>query len=65
MKLLKDLIYGIRLKEVIGNTHIAIEQVTSDSRAVRKNSLFVAIRGTQRPQIHPTTHRTRRCCHRL
>jgi len=46
MKLLKDLIYGIRLKEVIGNTHIAIEQVTSDSRAVRKNSLFVAIRGT-------------------
>jgi len=47
MKLLKDLIYGIRLKEVIGNTHVAIEYVTSDSRSVRKNSLFVAIRGTQ------------------
>lgn len=46
MKLLKDLIYGIRLKDVTGTTHVAVEHVTADSRAVRKHSLFVAISGT-------------------
>ena len=47
MKLLKDLIYGVRLKDVVGSTQIAIEHVCYDSRQVRKNALFVAIRGTQ------------------
>ncbi len=46
MKLLKDILFGLRLREVLGSTHVAIDGVTSDSRAVRKASLFVAIRGT-------------------
>ena len=47
MKLLKDLLYGVRLNEVVGNTQIAISNVCYDSREVTDNSLFVAIHGTQ------------------
>lgn len=47
MKLLKDLIYGVRLKEVIGSTQIAIESICYDSRKSSKNALFVAVPGTQ------------------
>lgn len=47
MKLLKDLIYGIRLKEVIGSTQIAVEHICYDSRKSAKNALFIAVPGTQ------------------
>lgn len=47
MKLLKDILYGVRIVEVDGSTNIAIEVITADSRAVRNLSLFVAVRGTQ------------------
>ena len=46
MKLLKDLLYGIRLLDVQGSTQVAVDGVVTDSRAVRKGVLFVAIRGT-------------------
>ncbi len=48
MKLLKDIIFGLRLQEVVGSTQVAIDSVTGDSRVVRKDTLFVAIRGTHR-----------------
>ena len=32
MKLLKDILYGARITEVIGSTHIAVENVVADSR---------------------------------
>ena len=47
MKLLKDLIYGVRLTEVIGSTQIAIESICHDSRKASKNALFIAVPGTQ------------------
>ncbi len=47
MKLLKDILYGVRIVEVDGSTNIAIESITADSRAVRNLSLFVAVKGTQ------------------
>ncbi len=47
MKLLKDLLYGVRIQEIIGNTQIAIERICYDSRKSGKNALFVAISGTQ------------------
>ncbi len=47
MKLLKDILYGCRMVEVIGSTNIAIEGLTADSRAVQKNGLFIATSGTQ------------------
>jgi UDP-N-acetylmuramoyl-L-alanyl-D-glutamate--2,6-diaminopimelate ligase len=46
MKLLKNLLYGVRLMDVQGSTNLAVESVTSDSRKVRPDSLFVAVRGT-------------------
>ncbi len=47
MKLLSDILYGVRLTETHGTTNLAVEGITSDSRQVRINSLFVAIKGTQ------------------
>lgn len=47
MKLLKDIIYGVRIDEIIGGTNLAVEHITFDSREVRKCTLFVAVKGTQ------------------
>jgi UDP-N-acetylmuramoyl-L-alanyl-D-glutamate--2,6-diaminopimelate ligase len=47
MKLLKDILYGCRLREVAGPTHVAIEDVAFDSRAVKPMGLFVAVPGTR------------------
>lgn len=46
MKFLKDIIYGVRIKEIKGNTNVAIENITFDSRTVNRFSLFVALRGS-------------------
>ncbi|MCE3258566.1 MAG: UDP-N-acetylmuramoylalanyl-D-glutamate--2,6-diaminopimelate ligase [Bacteroidetes bacterium] len=46
MKLLSDILYKVKLEEIIGSTHMAISSVTFDSRKVRKDSLFVATTGT-------------------
>ena len=45
MKLLKDIIYGIRIKEIKGNTNIAVETIAFDSRKVNGLTLFVAVKG--------------------
>lgn len=47
MKLLSDILYGVRLTQTVGTTNLAVEAITADSRQVRKNGLFVAIKGTQ------------------
>ena len=46
MKLLKDILYRSRIKEVIGTTNLAIERVCFDSREVKQFSVFVAVSGT-------------------
>lgn len=46
MKLLSEILYKARIEEVLGSTHVAISSVTFDSRKVKKDTLFVAIRGT-------------------
>jgi UDP-N-acetylmuramoyl-L-alanyl-D-glutamate--2,6-diaminopimelate ligase len=45
MKLLSDILYKVRLEEISGSTHSAISSVTFDSRKVKKDSVFVAIKG--------------------
>ena len=45
MKMLKDILYGVRLKAVTGSTLVEIREVQFDSRKVGKNDLFVAIKG--------------------
>ena len=46
MKLLSEILYKVRLEEVVGSTHMAISSVTFDSRTVKKDSLFIATKGT-------------------
>lgn len=45
MKVLSDILYKCRIKEVIGSTNIAIDDLELDSRKVRPMTLFVALRG--------------------
>lgn len=45
MKLLKDILYKVRLEEVSGNTNIAVESIYHDSRLVTAQSLFIALKG--------------------
>lgn len=47
MKLLSEILYGVRLTQTNGTTNLAIEGVFMDSRKVKKNGLFVAVKGTQ------------------
>jgi UDP-N-acetylmuramoyl-L-alanyl-D-glutamate--2,6-diaminopimelate ligase len=46
MKLLKDLLYKVRISRITGSTHVAVGDITTDSRQVKKFSLFAAVRGT-------------------
>ena len=52
MKLLKNLLYGLRLTDVQGSTNLAVEFVASDSRSVRADSLFIAVRGSHSDGHH-------------
>lgn len=47
MKLLKDILYKVRIIEVVGSTNVAITAISFDSRKIEKDSLFIAIKGTQ------------------
>jgi UDP-N-acetylmuramoyl-L-alanyl-D-glutamate--2,6-diaminopimelate ligase len=44
---LSEVLYGIKLKSVLGLTDIAVSSIIFDSRAVVKDCMFVAITGTQ------------------
>ena len=45
MKILKDIIYGIDLDSIKGDTNVMIKSIEFDSRKVVEGSLFVAIKG--------------------
>ena len=47
MKLLKDILYTAPLESVHGPTNLAVTGLTMDSRRVKKDGVFVAIKGTQ------------------
>ena len=47
MKSLKDILYKVEIASVIGTTDLPISSVHFDSRKVKKQSLFVAVKGTQ------------------
>jgi UDP-N-acetylmuramoyl-L-alanyl-D-glutamate--2,6-diaminopimelate ligase len=48
MQVLKDILYGVNLKEVKGSTDISVDHLTFDSRNVTASSVFFAMRGTVR-----------------
>ena len=45
MKLLKDILYGVSLSAVSGDTNVMVNDVHFDSRKVEMDDVFVAIRG--------------------
>ena len=45
MKLLKDILYKVRLTGVIGSTNSSVSSIAFDSRKVERNGLFIAIKG--------------------
>ncbi|BFP39906.1 UDP-N-acetylmuramoyl-L-alanyl-D-glutamate--2,6-diaminopimelate ligase [Flavobacteriaceae bacterium GF1] len=47
MKLLKDILYGVGLKAVHGDTNVVVNAIHFDSRKVDMDDVFVAIPGTQ------------------
>ena len=46
MKLLKDILYGVSLSAVSGDTNVMVNDVHFDSRRVEMDDVFMAIRGT-------------------
>jgi UDP-N-acetylmuramoyl-L-alanyl-D-glutamate--2,6-diaminopimelate ligase len=47
VKVLKDLLYKVRLESVIGSTGVAVQSLTFDSRQAHADSLFFAVSGTK------------------
>ena len=45
MKSLKDIISTLDVQELQGNQDVVIQDITADSRAVKPNSLFIALDG--------------------
>ena len=45
MKTLKDIISTLDVQQVQGNQNVSIQDITADSRAVKPNSLFIALDG--------------------
>ena len=46
MKLLKDILYGVSLSAVSGDTNVMVNNVHFDSRKIEMDDVFIAIRGT-------------------
>ncbi|WP_036382807.1 UDP-N-acetylmuramoyl-L-alanyl-D-glutamate--2,6-diaminopimelate ligase [Muricauda sp. MAR_2010_75] len=46
MKLLKDILYGVSLSAVSGDTNVMVNLVHFDSRKISMDDVFVAVRGT-------------------
>ncbi|KIX21840.1 UDP-N-acetylmuramoylalanyl-D-glutamate--2,6-diaminopimelate ligase [Flavobacterium sp. 316] len=46
MKILKDILYKVRIEAVKGTTDIAVNKIEFDSRKIELNDVFVAIKGT-------------------
>jgi len=47
MKLLKDILYGVAIEQVIGTNNLPVSALHFDSREVGDGALFIAINGTQ------------------
>ena len=46
MAILKDILYGVALEQVVGSTEVEILNLVFDSRKVTLQSLFIAVKGT-------------------
>lgn len=46
MAILKDILYGVALEQVVGSTDVEIVNLAFDSRKIAPQTLFIAIKGT-------------------
>ncbi|MEO5911550.1 MAG: UDP-N-acetylmuramoyl-L-alanyl-D-glutamate--2,6-diaminopimelate ligase [Pelobium sp.] len=46
MAILKDILYGVALEQVVGSTEVEVAAIAFDSRKVIPQTLFIAIKGT-------------------
>ena len=46
MMLLKDILYKVNLNAVIGDTNMSVNALQFDSRRIKQNDVFIAIKGT-------------------
>lgn len=46
MAILKDILYGVALEQVVGSTNVDVNALHFDSRKVAEGNLFVAVKGT-------------------
>lgn len=46
--LLKDLLYKVAIRSVVGSTNVSVDAIMSDSRIATKNSVFIAVKGTEK-----------------
>ena len=47
MKLLKDILYSVSIKETVGSTNVEVSGLAFDSRSVNESFTFVAVNGSQ------------------
>ncbi|MBS7333659.1 UDP-N-acetylmuramoyl-L-alanyl-D-glutamate--2,6-diaminopimelate ligase [Faecalibacter bovis] len=45
MRSLKDLLYGVSISQTVGRTDVSVNEIQFDSRKVKDNDVFVAVRG--------------------
>ena len=45
MKKLKDILYKVKISEVVGSTSFDIDNISIDSREISSSDLFIAIQG--------------------
>jgi len=46
MKILRDILYGVSLKQVSGSTELEVTTICFDSRKAERGALFIAVKGT-------------------
>jgi len=46
VKLLKDILYAVGLRAVSGSTNVIVNEIHFDSRNVKMDDVFIAVRGT-------------------
>ena len=45
MKELKEILFGVNIDSVYGDTNVSISSISFDSRKIKQNSVFIAIKG--------------------
>ena len=46
MAILKDILYGVSLKQVVGSTDVEVQHLQLDSRKVSSGDCFIAVKGS-------------------